>query len=80
MFHLQLCGLFILGAFLLKGQIALQINELLGCVENIVQTLPNNRLCKGDIKLLFINLNVLKAFLLALSVVDGVLASPEFFQ
>lgn len=33
---------------------------------------------KGDIKLLFINLNVLKAFLLALSVVGGVLASPEF--
>lgn len=41
MFHLQLCGLFILGAFLLKGQIAPQINELLGCVENIVQMLPN---------------------------------------
>lgn len=47
MIHLQLCGLFILGAFLLKDQIALQINELLGCVENIVQMLPNIDFVKG---------------------------------
>lgn len=61
MFHLQLCGLFILGAFLLTGHIALLINELLGSVENIVQILPNIDLVRGmDIKLLFINLNVLK--------------------
>lgn len=43
------------------GQIALLINELLGSVENTVQILPNIDLVRGmDIKLLFINLNVLK--------------------
>lgn len=46
-FHLQLCGLFILGTFLLKGQTALQISELLGCVENIVQMLPNIDFIRG---------------------------------
>lgn len=63
----------------MKGPNCLQINELLGCGEILVQMLPNADFI-GDIKLLFINLNVLKAFLLALSVIDGVLASPEFFQ
>lgn len=63
----------------MKGPNCLQINELPGCVEILVQMLPNTDFI-GDIKLLFINLNVLKAFLLALSVVDGVLDSPEFFQ
>lgn len=63
----------------MKGPNCLQINELPGCGEILVQMLPNADFI-GDIKLLFINLNVLKAFLLALSVIDGVLASPEFFQ
>jgi hypothetical protein len=36
-----------LGAFLLKGQIALQINELLSCVGNIVQMLPDIDFVKG---------------------------------
>lgn len=49
-----------------RAQTALQISELLGCVENIVPTLPNIDLARGDIELLFIHRDVFTAFLLAL--------------